>query len=227
VFPLAGSSPPTDLDSLLDSDPSTHPPDTSRRVIGPSRGPVDHAYATHGLVDLVCAARGPADPACATRGHVDPACATRGHAAPACASSSPGDFDPSTGVTRFADPAIVYRRRGSAPPSAPTNPGPSTDMARLADTAVVHPRRKPTTSVALEPSVYHPVVIHRDPGHTPPMVTRHVAGVRPVDRLILAADTSATPPNASPVPSSVCTALADPHWRRAMEEYAALLANHT
>jgi hypothetical protein len=100
-------------------------------------------------------------------------------------------------------------------------------MARLADTAVVHPRRKPTTSVALEPSVYHPVVIHRDPGHTPPMVTRHVAGVRPVDRLILAADTSATPPNASPVPSSVCTALADPHWRRAMEEYAALLANHT
>jgi hypothetical protein len=25
VFPLAGSSPPTDLDSLLESDPSTHP----------------------------------------------------------------------------------------------------------------------------------------------------------------------------------------------------------
>ena len=30
----------------------------------------------------------------------------------------------------------------------------------------------------------------------------------------------------SPAPSSVCNALADPHWRRAMEEeYAALLAN--
>jgi hypothetical protein len=77
--------------------------------------------------------------------------------------------------------------------------------------------------------VYHPVAIHRAPGHTHPMVTRRAVGVlRPVDRLILDADTSATPSDASPVPSSVRTALADPHWRRAMEEeYAALLANHT
>jgi hypothetical protein len=60
------------------------------------------------------------------------------------------------------------------------------------------------------------------------MVTRRAAGVlRLVDQLILAADTSSTPPDASPVPSSVRTALADPHWRRAMEEYATLLANHT
>jgi hypothetical protein len=60
------------------------------------------------------------------------------------------------------------------------------------------------------------------------MVTRRAAGVlRPADRMILAADTSATPPDASLVPSSVRTALADPHWCRAMEEYAALLANHT
>jgi hypothetical protein len=37
-----------------------------------------------------------------------------------------------------------------------------------------------------------------------------------------------TPPNASPVPSSIRIALANPHWRRTMEEeYAALLANHT
>jgi hypothetical protein len=61
------------------------------------------------------------------------------------------------------------------------------------------------------------------------MVTRRAASVlQPVDRLILAADTTATPPDASPVPSSVRIALADPHWCRAMEEeYAALLANHT
>jgi hypothetical protein len=60
------------------------------------------------------------------------------------------------------------------------------------------------------------------------MLTRRAAGVlRPVDRLILAADTTVTPPDASPVPSSVCTALTDPHWCRAMEEYTALLANHT
>jgi hypothetical protein len=60
------------------------------------------------------------------------------------------------------------------------------------------------------------------------MVTRRAASVlRPVDRLSLAADTTTTPPDASPVPSSVRAALADPHWHRAMEEYVALLANHT
>jgi hypothetical protein len=106
---------------------------------------------------------------------------------------------------RFADPVVVYHRRESATPAAPDVP---------AD--------RP------EPPVYHPVAIHRDPGHVHPMVTRRAAGVlRPVDRLILAADTATTPPDASPVPSSVRTALADPHWRRAIEEYAALLVNHT
>ena len=46
-------------------------------------------------------------------------------------------------------------------------------------------------------------------------------------RLILAVDMTSTPLDASPVPS-VRAALADPHWRQAMEEeYAALLANHT
>jgi hypothetical protein len=60
------------------------------------------------------------------------------------------------------------------------------------------------------------------------MVTRRAAGVlRPVNRMILATDTTTTPPNASPTPSSVRTALVVPHWCRAMEEYAALLANHT
>jgi hypothetical protein len=35
-------------------------------------------------------------------------------------------------------------------------------------------------------------------------------------------------PRVSPIPSSVRDALADPHWRHAMEEeYAALLANQT
>jgi hypothetical protein len=77
--------------------------------------------------------------------------------------------------------------------------------------------------------VYPLVVILRDPRHVHPMVTRHAAVVLcPVDRLILATDTTATPSDASPVPSSVRSALADPHWRRAMEEeYVALLAIHT
>jgi hypothetical protein len=44
------------------------------------------------------------------------------------------------------------------------------------------------------------------------MVTRCAAGVlRPLDRLILATDTSATPPDASLIPSSVRAVLADPH----------------
>jgi hypothetical protein len=76
--------------------------------------------------------------------------------------------------------------------------------------------------------VYHLVAIHRDLGHVHLMVTRRTAGVlRPVDRLILAADTITTPPDATSAPSFVHTTLADPHWRRSMEEYAALLANHT
>jgi hypothetical protein len=142
---------------------------------------------------------------------------------------------PST-PTRFADPALVYHHRSHAATSAPADPGPSTSTARFADPAVVYHRREPAIpavpdvpAARSESSVYHPVAIHRDPGHIHPMVTRRAAGVLlPVDRLILAADTTCTPPDASPVPSSIHAALADPHWRRAMEEeYAALLANHT
>jgi hypothetical protein len=60
------------------------------------------------------------------------------------------------------------------------------------------------------------------------MVTRRAADVlRPVDRLILVVDTAVTPPGTSLVLSSVRAALADPHWCHVMEEYAALLANHT
>jgi hypothetical protein len=79
-----------------------------------------------------------------------------------------------------------------------------------------------------ESPVFHPIFIHRDPRHVHLMVTRRVTDVlRLVDRLILAADTTATPPDASLVPSSIRATLADPHWCHAMEEYATLLANHT
>jgi hypothetical protein len=55
------------------------------------------------------------------------------------------------------------------------------------------------------------------------MVTRHVAGTLPPR--VLAATTGDS--QVSLVPSSVRAALLDPHWRRAMEEYAALVANQT
>ena len=57
------------------------------------------------------------------------------------------------------------------------------------------------------------------------MVTCRLVGVlRPVNPLVLTADTA---PAASPVPSSVRAALADSHGRPTMEEYVAVLGNHT
>jgi hypothetical protein len=71
------------------------------------------------------------------------------------------------------------------------------------------------------PPAYHPIVVHRDPRHIHPMVTWRAAGVlRAPDRLILSATSSLT---LSPVPTTVRGALADPQWRRDMEEeYEAL-----
>jgi hypothetical protein len=56
------------------------------------------------------------------------------------------------------------------------------------------------------------------------MVTRHAAGTLPPRALAVSTGDAVV----SPVPSSVCDVLLDPHWRRAMEEeYATLLANQT
>ncbi|WVZ78279.1 hypothetical protein U9M48_026020 [Paspalum notatum var. saurae] len=107
--------------------------------------------------------------------------------------------------THYAQPVCVYHRH-PAPPSTPTPP-----------------RRRRVAS-RVEPTVYHPPVLHRDPHHLHPMVTRRAAGVlRPAALFVAAKE-----PRISPVPSFVHDALADPHWRRPMEEeYTALLANQT
>jgi hypothetical protein len=110
---------------------------------------------------------------------------------------------PSTSVVRFANPTLVYHRYELAHPLALDDP-----------------------PVCIEPPMYHPITIHCDPGHVHLMVTRRTASVlRPVDRLFQATEMTATPPDASPIPS-VHDAIADPNRRRAMEN-AALLANHT
>jgi hypothetical protein len=59
------------------------------------------------------------------------------------------------------------------------------------------------------------------------MITRGNTGFRVVpDQLVLTAATSS--PTLSPTPSSARAALADPHWRAAMEEeYEALISNGT
>jgi hypothetical protein len=76
-----------------------------------------------------------------------------------------------------------------------------------------------------KPLVHHPIAIHHDPHHVHPMVTRHSVDVlRPVDQLVLMTDSALAP---SHIPSSVCVMLANHHWRRALEEHANLLANHT
>jgi hypothetical protein len=64
-----------------------------------------------------------------------------------------------------------------------------------------------------------------NPHHVHPMVTWRSVGILwPVDQLVLTTAAFALAPSHVPF---VCTALADPHWCRVMEEYAALLANHT
>jgi hypothetical protein len=66
----------------------------------------------------------------------------------------------------------------------------------------------------------------RDPHSTHPMFTRQAVRVtKPKDRLQLSTTVVATPPTLSPILTSVYSALANPHWYRAMEEYEALLSN--
>jgi hypothetical protein len=256
VFPLAGSTQPTDLDSLLESDPVPPPPhaprlaplSTPRAATAPPLAPIStpHAAPTtppapRAVTSILPAPR--ATPSTTPAPRVAPPILPAPHATPstppapcAATSTSPAPRAVPSTPARFANPALVYHRRSHATTSALPDLGPSTSAARFADPTVVYHRREPAIPAALnvravcsESSVYHPVAIHRNPGHVHPMVTRRAAGVLcPVDRLILTAATSSTPPDASPVPSSVRTTLADPHWRRAMEEeYATLLANHT
>jgi hypothetical protein len=227
VFPLAGPSSPTDLDSLLESDPVS----PSSQVPRPALLPAPRAASTPRLTPIPAPR---AVPSTTLAPRAAPSTTPAPHVVP---STSPAPCAaPSTPMARFSDPALVYHRRHHVTTSAHADSGPSMSPVRFADPAVVYHRRESAPPAALdvpadrpEPPVYHPVAIHRDPGHVHPMVTRRAAGVlRPIDRLILAADTTTTPSDASPVPSSICTALADSHWRRTIEEeYVALLANHT
>jgi hypothetical protein len=137
---------------------------------------------------------------------------------------------------RFTQPVRVYQRRlpppGFAPPP-PSSPPPSSSpsltsppaeplVAQSPPGTPTPPLRPPAARV--ETPVYHPSLLHRNPRHVHPMVMRHTAGT--LSPRVLAATTGDSP--VSPVPSSVRTALLDPHWRRAMEEeYAALVANQT
>jgi hypothetical protein len=66
----------------------------------------------------------------------------------------------------------VYERRSKAPPPPPPSPEPSPPPPTLTPPPPPPPHRS-----RVELTVYHPPVIHRDPRHTHPMVTRQAAGV--------------------------------------------------
>jgi hypothetical protein len=170
VFPLAGPSPPTDLDSLLESDqvsPSSQAPrlrslPAPRAASTPRLAPIPAPHVAPLTTPAPRAAQSPT-PAPRKAPPTPPA---------PCAA-------PSTPTTRFADPALVYRRRRHVATSTPADPGPSTRPVRFADPTVVYHRRESATPAAPnvpadrpEPPVYHPVAIHRNPGHVHPMVTR-------------------------------------------------------
>ena len=114
---------------------------------------------------------------------------------------------PPPAPARYAQPVQVYRRRSTPTPAPPPAP-----EALATPTLEPSPPPPPPTRSRVELAVYHPQVIHRDPRHVHPMETRRMASQ--------AATLSATEgePRVSPVPSSIRDALADPHWRRAMEE---------
>jgi hypothetical protein len=108
VFPLVGSSPPTDLDSLLESDPV--PPPLQAPRLAPL--PTPRAASTPPLAPLLAPRSTPPAPRAALLTPLAP-----------CAA-------PSTSAARFANPALVYHHRRRATPSAPTDPSPR--RARLA-----------------------------------------------------------------------------------------------
>lgn len=153
-------------------------------------------------------------------------------------------MDPSPSHASCAAPSTLPAPRGPVDPARATHG--LADSACAMHSSVVcaahdihcqpHPRLPPSwleawsnPTVALAPSsrdeapVHHPVAIHRYPDHVHIMVTHRLVSVlRPVGRLVLTTDTASAP---SPIPSSIRAAVVDPHWRRAMKEYAALLAN--
>jgi hypothetical protein len=146
VFPLAGSSPPTDLDSLLESDLITPPPQAPRLALLPT----SHATSTPPCAPLPMPRAAPLTPH-APRAVPTPPLALL-LAPPTTQSIMPvPHMAPSMGVTRFADPAFVYHHRGSAFPSTSTNLGSSTSATRFAEHVVVYHHRE--TAMPTAPNV--------------------------------------------------------------------------
>ena len=89
----------------------------------------------------------------------------------------------------------------------PESPVPAPSSTPPAGPPPPAPPRHPCLTSRVEPAVYHPSALQRDPRHLHPIVTRQAAGVL----WPAALSATAKEPGISPVPSSVHVALADPH----------------
>jgi hypothetical protein len=140
--------------------------------------------------------------------------------------------------TRGAPGAALSREAGAG--AAGTRGAPEAALRREAGTVAQTTRSDPEAALSreagttpppplLRPSVGGPgVVVPVTPPDNPHrMITRGKTGFRVVPaRLVLTVVTSS--PTSSPIPSSARVALADPHWRAAMEEeYGTLISNGT
>jgi hypothetical protein len=185
VFPLAGPSPPTDLDSLHESDlvsPSSQAP---RLALLPAPCAASMPWLAHIPAPRAAPSTPPA-PRAAPSTTPAPRAAPSTTPAPRVAPPTPPApcAAPSTPTARFADPALVYHRRRHVTTLTPADSGPLTSPVRFADPAVVYhccelatPAAPDVPADRPEPPVYHPVAIHCDFGHVHPMVTRRTASV--------------------------------------------------
>ena len=112
---------------------------------------------------------------------------------------------------RYAQPVRIYQCRPALSPAPapppPESPVPAPSSTPPAGPPPPAPPRHPCLTSRVEPAVYHPSALQRDPRHLHPIVTRQAAGVL----WPAALSATAKEPGISPVPSSVHVALADPH----------------
>jgi hypothetical protein len=118
-------------------------------------------------------------------------------------------------------PPRAALHREAAGGAQTTRGGPGATLSREVGTTPPPPLPRPSVG---NQGVVVPVT---PPDNPHQMITRGKTGFRVVpDRLVLTTTTSS--PTPSPIPSSAHAALADPHWRAAMEEeYRALISNRT
>jgi hypothetical protein len=170
-------------------------------------------------------------------------CALQQASSPSPAALASPAADPAAPTPHAARPAALALTDATGPRVVQPAPPAATPVAPRAITVnrfggQVYSRRRPPTAVSPSPAAQASDVARPpdDPGTTPivpvgavvvpPMVNHHRMTTRGKRGLRFPALFEASA--LSPIPRSYRVALADPHWRAAMEqEYAALVGNNT